>query len=109
MTQKEAKELSLELWTYLAAHPECRKKNHVPERLYSKIEMIWAQCPLCEIFNDDDDCEGCPLKIAGCKCDLEGSPWNEWIGSAIKETDKRKQAAERIVQIISAWEPEAAS
>jgi hypothetical protein len=105
MTQKEARELSLELWTYLAAHPECYKKSQVPERLYAKIQLLENQCPLCEIFNDDD-CKDCPLKIAGCKCCREGSPWAEWAGSAIEETGKRKKAAERIVQIISAWEPE---
>jgi hypothetical protein len=105
MTQKEAKELSLELWTYLAAHPECYAKNQVPKELYSKIAVLAGSCPLCEVF-DGCFCIGCPLKIAGCRCDYEDSPWSEWICSRIKETGKRKQAAERIVQIISAWEPE---
>jgi hypothetical protein len=105
MTQKEARELSLELWTYLAKHPACRCKGYVPRKLYSKIWLLPAQCPLCEIFNDDG-CEGCPLKIAGCGCKRKYSPWYEWAGSAIEETDRRKQAAERIAQIISAWEPE---
>jgi hypothetical protein len=27
MTEKEAKELSLEVWRYLAAHPEIRQKK----------------------------------------------------------------------------------
>jgi hypothetical protein len=105
MTQKEAKELSLELWTYLAEHPECYAKNHVPKELYSEIAELSCQCPLCEMFYGYD-CEGCPLSMAGCCCGLIDSPWIEWIDSAIKETERRKQAAERIVRIISAWEPE---
>jgi hypothetical protein len=105
MTQKEAKELSLELWTYLAEHPECYARDRVPDELYSKVKMIEGFCPLCAVF-DNCFCTGCPLKIARCKCIGEDSPWSEWVNSSIKETDRRKQAAERIVQIVSAWDPE---
>jgi hypothetical protein len=56
MTQKEAKEISLELWKYLAEHPECGSKENVP-------------------LNLDD-------------------------------IDIRERAAGRIVEIVSAWEPE---
>jgi hypothetical protein len=105
MTQKKAKKLSLELWTYLAKHPECREKRRIPKKLYSKIAELLFRCPLCEMFVNYD-CEGCPLEMARCCCVLNSSPWYEWANSAIEETDRRKQAAERIVQIISAWEPE---
>jgi hypothetical protein len=105
MTQKEAKELSLELWTYLAEHPRCQEKNRVPRKLYSKIEELSCRCPLCEMF-EKYDCGGCPLKTAGQKCSYKNSAYRLWNSSTIDEISQRKKAAERIVQIISAWGPE---
>jgi hypothetical protein len=107
MTQKEAKELSLELWTYLAEYPEITNKLQLPDRIYSKVKNYYNECPLCEVFFTPP-CRGCPLNRAGEKCTKVGSAWRKWFwpGSGTKT---RREEAERIVQIISAWEPEAAS
>jgi hypothetical protein len=51
MTQKEAKELTLELWRYLAEHPECYVKSMVPQDIYDKVKTLDSECPLCEVFN----------------------------------------------------------
>jgi hypothetical protein len=103
MTQKEAKELSLELWAYLAKHSEITDKSQLSEYIYSIIKNCDRNCPLCEVFSRS--CMGCPLREAGEKCANTKSAWNKWAGSFFHEK-RRKQAAERIVEIISAWEPE---
>jgi hypothetical protein len=106
MTQKDAKELTLELCRYLAEHPECYKKDMVPKRIYAKIRDLLCQCPLCEIFRRCDNCEKCLLAKADEWCLNKDSAWERWHTSFYYQPDKRKKAAERIVEIVSAWEPE---
>jgi hypothetical protein len=105
MTQKEAKELTLELWRYLADHPECRYKQDVPEGLLKKIEGFRSHCPLCELFFIKY-CDGCPLYAKREYCLRNGSVWMKWHESLPEDRARRKRAAKRIVRIISAWEPE---
>jgi hypothetical protein len=105
MTQREAKELMLKPWTYLAEHPECYSKEQVPPELYSKIKNLENRCPLCETFWRLD-CDGCPLKEAGEDCNNDSSAFYLWFKSMIYENDTRRKAALRIVEIVSAWEPE---
>jgi hypothetical protein len=107
MTQKKVKELTLELWRYLAEHPECRSKCQVPRRIYKKIWGFLADCPLCEFFNVTRDyCKKCPLCNAGESCRNSDSPWHWWFNSDFEDLAARKKAAEQIVEIVSAWEPE---
>jgi hypothetical protein len=103
MTRKEAKELTLELWQYLAEHPECFLKSQVEEGLWLKIKGLLNRCPLCKLFQNLI-CEGCPLMNGIHNCEEWPSPWNRWLYSDDDST--RKKAAERIVEIVSAWEPE---
>jgi hypothetical protein len=103
MTQKEAKELTLELWRYLAEHPECDAKESMPRDLYKRIKPLLNKCPLCELFVGKD-CEGCPLQEADEQCAQEHSAYDIW---AFGGTDfYREEGAGRIVEIVSAWEPE---
>jgi hypothetical protein len=108
MTQKEAKELTLELWGYLAEHPECRFKYDVLVELWNKINRLRNSCPLCEAVlcgKAAFECgTGCPLAKAGENCFGYNSPWEKW--STTRLTSVRKTAATRIVEIVSAWEPE---
>jgi len=62
MTKQEAKELSLEVWRYLAEHPEISSKANLPEPLFDKIKVMMNQCPLCEL-PPKEFCKGqkCPL------------------------------------------------
>jgi hypothetical protein len=101
MTKKEAKELTLELWTYLAKHPECWKKSQVPEELYSKIEKLRDECPLCHVFFC---CDNCLLEAAGLGCG-NNSPYRRWAYSAFSDTETRRKAAKQIVDTVAAWEP----
>jgi hypothetical protein len=104
MTQKEAKEISLEVWRYLAEHPWIRDKSYLPKDLYEKVKDLQCMCPLCELFHDHFgyECPGCPLSGEGYFCYSPGRPYRRWANTGIKET--RGEAAEEIVRLIEAWE-----
>ncbi|MDR0709628.1 MAG: hypothetical protein LBF77_06150 [Spirochaetaceae bacterium] len=110
MTRKEAKELSLEVWRYLAGHPEIRGKKALPLTLFRKIRDIPCHCPLCGLFiatgSSYRDCPGCPLSGGGYYCGSDGHPYDRWNCSLSRETGVRKEAAEEIVRVIEAWEAE---
>jgi hypothetical protein len=107
MTRKEAKELTLELWRYLAEHPECYQKDMVPQDIYDKVKALESKCPLCEVFNKPPNyCVSCPLYKADEWCLNDGSAWYRWFRSAFDNPGERKEAANQIVKIVSAWEPE---
>jgi hypothetical protein len=67
MTRKEAKELTLELWRYLAEHPECDRKSKADPAIYVKVENLAGLCPLCELFYSIE-CVNCPLERRGSGC-----------------------------------------
>ena len=100
MTKKEAKELSLEVWRYLAEHPKISEKCELPDTLYKKIKNMRGECPLCVLFIGQTffDCPRCPLKNCG-----GNSFYREWVWG---DKEVRKKAAEKIVETIRAWEPE---
>jgi hypothetical protein len=107
MTQKEAKELTIEVWTYLAEHPEIECKWDLPDHLWDKICDFTAECPLCELFNVfRNDCPGCPLNTHNVNCYLYGSPFSKWSAAGAGEEEIRARRAQDIVDIVSAWEPE---
>jgi hypothetical protein len=102
MTHKEAKELALELWRYLAAHPEIYWKSAVPRELVRKIMNLPNMCPLCAVFRECN--MGCPLFLAGEGC-FEAMPvYRIWCAAGDNDLQERKQAAEKIVRILEAWE-----
>jgi hypothetical protein len=98
MTQQEAKELSLEVWGYLADHPDVKDKFYIPNEIYEKIRYMRGRCPFCEIFIEDDGgrCSICPL--GDCE---SGSLYIGWVGSTTDE--ERKYYAQAIVDKIKAW------
>jgi hypothetical protein len=96
MTQKEAKDLSLEVWRYLRDHPEIPTKSDLPDYLLEQIDGLVRACPLCEIFTS---CEPCPLT----ECGNDSSTYGLWLGA---DTDmERQEAAAEIVRRIEAWKP----
>ena len=106
MTEEEAKEISLEVWRYLAEHPEIKYKRNLPKELVDKIEEFSCWCPLCELFCAYDYCPGCPLDDANCKND--NSLFDLWEHSPYGEEGRaqRAKAAAEIARKIKAWEPE---
>jgi len=102
MTPKKAKELSLEVWRYLAEHPEIREKRNLPQEIYKKIEGLLCSCPLCELlYGCRAVCPKCPLG----RCN-ENSYFYIWANTYSYENKARQSAAQKIVAAIEAWEPE---
>jgi rubredoxin len=100
MTKREAKELSLLVWEYLAAHPDQRKEN-LPKKIFNKVKEFAHYCPLCEYMNQEKlDCANCALG----NCDIAESAFHKWTFAA-SELD-RQAAAQEIVDKIKAWEVE---
>jgi hypothetical protein len=107
MTQIEAKALTLEVWRYLAEHPECYKKNMLPPKLFKiTARTLFRELPLCAVFLElYGRCPRCPLSKATEYCFVNDSVTDRWHFS---NKDGRKAAASRIVEIVEAWEPEKA-
>ena len=97
MTGKQAKELSLEVWTYLRDHPEIENKGQLPSELYDKIEPLRSRCPLCDCL--EQCCYNCPLEY----CDT-GSDFDDWCTSEVDDKALRQKAAANIVKKIEDWE-----
>jgi hypothetical protein len=107
MTEKRAKELSLEVWRYLAEHPTIARKDDLPKKLWKKIRVLESSCPLCELF--EYDCRSaamakCPLLLAKECCFKIDSLWEKWRGSCFSDTETRREAAAGIIKIIEGWE-----
>ena len=102
MTQHKAKEISLEVWRYFAAHPEIGRKSDLPSEIFQKIIDCVNKCPLCDLFysDDGDNCPECPLRF----CSDDVSLFGEWASG--DEEERREIAANKIVDKIEAWEPE---
>jgi hypothetical protein len=105
MTLKEAIELSLEVWRYLAAHPEIKRKWNLPKELYGKIEKMKACCPLCEYFiYNNRNCMRCPLStangISSLECGDDQHPFSVW--NHAKNRKIRREAATAIVRLLEA-------
>ena len=104
MTPKEAKELTLKVWRYLARHPKIDHKYKLPIKLYTKVANMLNTCPLCTLFYGGCvTCLGCPLRGCGL-----GSVYNDWSTSIPSKLGirVRREAAQNIVAILEAWEPE---
>ena len=96
MTKQKAKDLTIEVWQYLADHPEIACKRDLPWEILEAVIRCVSQCPLCEMFRDED-CVGCPLG----NCEDAGSNYWNWYNA---ETDEdRKKYAQAILCVVKAW------
>lgn len=97
-----AKEVSIEIWTYLRDHPDIVTKRELPRSLWLKIEPMMNNCPLCEVFakpKGQKACEdGCPMKSC-----MEGSAFDIWKWST--EDYQRKRGVEMILKALEEWNP----
>ena len=132
LDKKEAKELTLEVWQYLADHPEINDKYALP--MYNRIADMLAECPLCQWSREQTsnykhnsiNCDKCPLFLAdqGCCEDFDCTDTEcEHFGHCEEYDDceeifncqslyeqwnigneaQRKQAAQGIVDIVKEW------
>jgi hypothetical protein len=104
MTKKEAKAIVVEVWSYLAQHPDIRYKADLPNYLFSKIEHCDNDCPFCDLFYVNN-CVRCPLYAAGERCTYGGSAYWLWRYSARDDFATRARAAKRVAEIAAAWRP----
>jgi hypothetical protein len=107
MTKQEAKELSLEVWRYLADHPEVETKSNLPDEIFYRIKNLLHLCPLCGLFFDPSSyCPGCPLSGKNYYCDSYGKTYFRWLyqfGWSKSAKGKRVKAAREIVSLIEVW------
>ena len=99
MTTKEAKQITLKVWRYIATHSRIESKLGLPEDLLVLIRHLTNRCPLCEVLIHH--CMDCPLAL--CMSTEEGNPglyrvWRE-AGTGLE----RKKAAKAIVAKVKAW------
>ena len=105
MTKREAKELSLEVWRYIAEHGlSC--KDELPYELGFKIDRLKNRCPLCDVFFDENACDdACPLyREQQLECNEDDSIYYRWYSSDTPE--RRTKYAGEIVRTIEAWKIE---
>jgi len=99
MTKHEAKEITLEVWRYIAEHNLSSKKD-LPVELFSKIEKLTYNCPLCHVLQN---CfTDCPLNKPE-PCFYCESFYFQWCNTNNSET--RKKSAQNIVGAVEAWNP----
>jgi hypothetical protein len=100
MTPKEAKALTLEVWIYLRDNPYITTKYQLPVDLWEKIKLSSQHCSLCDLYRSYS-CILCPLsKKYSVRCEY----YNLWNNATTDE--ERQEAAAKIVELVSAWEPE---
>lgn len=95
MKKKEAKKLTIKVWTYLAKHPEIRRKPDLPKDLFLELKNLRCHCPLCESLRFE--CSRCPLK----NCTSTGDVYDSWE-RALCDKDRTKYA-KIIVKKTKRW------
>ena len=113
MTRKRAKELSLQVWKFLARTG--LRKSGLPKYIEKRVENFPYYCPLCSLYLAKG---GLGLGGSGCskKCPLNVdlydeefhevlccNDFNNWTVLDSKHIEDRKKYARRIVRRISAW------
>jgi hypothetical protein len=94
LTKREAKEIVLTVWRYLAEHPEIAEKSDLPPEIYEKIWHLDGECPLCVVITY---CSECPLRYCS-----SGSLYSRWCDA--DSEDERKEVAEEIVRLTEEWD-----
>ena len=106
MTPQEAKEISIEVWTYLAEHPEIERKWQLPKELYERIELMIGKCPVCELYGRggriDEAGYPCNKECPLYGCDREGGLYSKWLKGVSR--DIRSKFAHEILDKLKAWE-----
>jgi hypothetical protein len=106
MTKKEATEAEIEVWRYLAEHPENNfSRTVLPEGLYGN-KAGYSHRPLCEYsrLERNNYCMGCPAGFTKDRvrvfCNDARHPYMTWKYAFSK--NRRKKAATAIVQLLEA-------
>lgn len=99
LTKKEALEKTIEMWTWLAKHPEVEKKDYFKENNIKDVPVHDRYC--CEygeqIYKDDiSKCAICPICTNGMVigCLESSSPYFNWRHEAHSKSKRTKYALE---------------
>lgn len=84
LTNKDRKEWSIKIWTWLSENPTAEKK-HLPNELKvfkgHTLAEEYAECPLCTHFlrkKPSRSCDKCPIGRSPClPCNSDNSAWLE--------------------------------
>jgi len=108
MTEEKALKLTIDVWHYLATHPELTKKTDLPPNLWNKLMGLTSTCPLCSFYQRyswGENCKRCPLvNILGFSddfrgdCMLKGGFYIAWKASSFDNFRVRRDFAEAIVE-----------
>ncbi len=99
---QEAKDLTIEVWTELRDNPE-KDKDDLSKKLLDQIENMQCECPLCELFFNDD-CRHCPLDKTGHSClnlSSEESYYSQWEDA--EDLSSRAYFAGLLLQVVKDW------
>lgn len=112
LTLKQAYELAVLKWTYIAEH-NCREDD--AQRANPELEGLDYGCSYCHLFADfgkDDDtenkfrCYKCPIRIpeihedSKLNCLTYGHPYCTWM------SDKNSETAENVLNFIKERKPD---
>lgn len=93
-------------------------EENLAEENPRRIRVYSTACPLCDLFNQRDDCKGCPVMEETGLENCEGSPWTEaakafeaWkqVPGNENEKERWKIAAEAELDFLRALLPEGQS
>ncbi len=95
MTKKEAMELTIELWTWLAETGGGKEDWPGWERFggldeYGECEQVHGECFLCEhgYQQEEDMCNACPYAQEFGRCHRCGEPFDKWAMARTEKTRK---------------------
>jgi hypothetical protein len=101
MTKQEAKDLSLKVWEYLAAHPEIRSTQYLPSELSEIADDYTNKFPLC-LYTLEHEALCCECALGGCGG--YDSFYGKWFSA--RTIESRQAAAQTITDKIKAWKVE---
>lgn len=122
-SKQKAKKIGIELWQYLADHPDIGSKCWIKDaELQTRINRYLCSCPLCEFYNNSETgqmtCVGCPLAAKYGPCSeanphIQQQPYMLWAGLASRERrtlgdtyNMRRKNALKILDVMKGWDVE---
>ena len=106
LTKRKALEKTIEMWSWLAEHPDKDKEDFFEFKNISNIP--YSECYCCEFDGIWGNCRNCPIinwnydadnnMVVVDRCTNSGSAYGIWR-SAIVSTKTKQQAARRIAEL----------
>ena len=78
MTKQEAKDIGIEVWTWLRDNPT-KGKEDLPLHLVQAIAGLRNSCHLCALYCSIGCSQECPLKFGSVTCYHLASDFHNWM------------------------------